>query len=91
VLRLYGDWRNVNEWTEVPGVQQTHVKLAAKQGNPTLKNGVVGAFCKTYDIYKVIEVFLPGIYMPCEDGSGRYSFSGGSSNLSRSLFKMAAG
>jgi putative DNA primase/helicase len=78
MLSLYKDWRNVNEWPEIPGVQQTHVRQAAKQGNPIEKVGVVGAFCRTYDIYKVMEVFLPGVYVPCEDGSGRYTFSGGS-------------
>lgn len=78
MLSLYKDWRNVLEWPEVPGVQQTHVRLAAKQGNPLEKTGVIGAFCRTYDVYKAIEVFLPGIYIPCEDGSGRYTFSGGS-------------
>jgi predicted P-loop ATPase len=78
MLTLYKDWRNVLEWPEVPGVQQTHVKQAAKQGNPIEKSGVIGAFCRTYDIYRVMEVFLPGVYMPCEDGPGRYTFSGGS-------------
>jgi predicted P-loop ATPase len=78
MLSMYKDWRNVLEWPEVPGVQQTHVRQAAKQGNPTEKNGVVGAFCRTYDIYKVMEIFLSGVYIPCEEGSGRYTFSGGS-------------
>lgn len=78
MLSLYKDWRNVLEWPEVPGVQQTHVKQAAKQGNPIEKTGVIGAFCRTYDIYRAMEVFLPGVYIPCEDASGRYTFSGGS-------------
>lgn len=78
MLSLYKDWHNVQEWPQVPGTQQTHVKLAAKQGNPVEKNGVVGAFCKTYDVYRAIETFLPGIYIPCEDGSGRFTYSGGS-------------
>lgn len=78
MLSMYRDWRNVSEWPEVPGVQQSHAKLAAKQGNPIEKTGIVGAFCKIYDVYKAMEVFLPGIYIPCNDGSGRYTFSGGS-------------
>jgi predicted P-loop ATPase len=78
MLSMYKDWRNISEWPEVPGVHQTHVKLAARQVNPLEKGGVVGAFCKVYDIYKAMEVFLPGIYIPCEDGSGRFTFSGGS-------------
>lgn len=77
-LSLYKDWHNVQEWTQVPGVQQTHVKLAAKQSNPVEKTGVIGAFCKNYDVHRAMEVFLPGVYIPCDDCSGRYSFSGGS-------------
>ena len=78
MLSLYKDWRNVLGWPEVPSIQQTHVKLAAKQGNPVEKTGIVGAFCRTYDVYRAMEVFLPGVYIPCEDGSGRVTFSGGS-------------
>jgi putative DNA primase/helicase len=78
ILSMYKDWRNVSEWPQVPGVQQTHVKVVAKQGNPIEKTGVVGAFCKTYDVYKAMETFLPGVYIPCEDGSGRFTYSGGS-------------
>jgi predicted P-loop ATPase len=78
MLSLYKDWRKVSEWPAVPGAQQTNIKLAAKQGNPIEKTGVVGAFCRTYDIYKVLEFLLPGVYLPCEDGSGRFTYSGGS-------------
>jgi putative DNA primase/helicase len=78
MLSMYNDWRNVAEWPQVPGVQQTQVKLAAKQGNPTDKTGVVGAFCRVYDVYRAIEAFLPGEYTPCEDGSGRLTYTGGS-------------
>lgn len=78
VLAMYADWHNIAEWPEVPGTQQTHVRLAARQGNPLEKAGVVGAFCKIYDVYKAIDAFLLGEYTPCDDGSGRYTFTGGS-------------
>lgn len=78
LLGTYTDWRNVNEWPSVPGAQQAQVKRAAQQGNPTEKTGVVGAFCKTYDIHRAIDTFLPGEYVPCDDESGRYTFTGGS-------------
>ena len=78
MLNLYTDWRNVAEWPEVPGVQQAHVKLAAKQGDPTEKTGVVGAFCKTYDVYRAMDTFLPGEYIPCDGESGRFTYTGGS-------------
>lgn len=78
ILAMYGDWRNIQEWPEVPGVANTHVRLAAKQGNPLEKNGVVGAFCRQYDIHSAIETFLPGVYTMTDDGSGRYTFVEGS-------------
>lgn len=62
LLATYGDWRNIQEWPEVPGANQAHVRLAAKQGNPLEKRGVVGAFCRQYSIYQAIETFLPGLY-----------------------------
>jgi predicted P-loop ATPase len=78
ILGMYTNWRNVAEWPEVPGAQQTHVKLAAKQGDPVSKTGIVGAFCKTYDVYRAMDTFLPGVYIPCDDSDDRLTFSGGS-------------
>lgn len=80
LLAMYADWRNVAEWPQVPGAQQAHVRLAAKQGDPTAKQGVVGAFCRQYDVYRAMEIFLPGVYIPTDDGSGRYTYSGGSTS-----------
>lgn len=78
VLRMYTDWHNISEWPEVPGVKQKHIKLAAKQGEPTEKAGIVGAFCRIYDIYKAMEVFIPGEYTPCDDNPERFTYTGGS-------------
>ena len=77
VLGLYKDWRNVNDWPEVPRAAQAQKKLAAKQTDPTSKRGIVGAFCRTYDIYRAIETFIPDAYAPC-DIPGRLTFTGGS-------------
>ncbi|MCR4442163.1 MAG: virulence-associated E family protein [Peptococcaceae bacterium] len=78
LLATYKDWRNVEEWPQVPGVNQNHLKLAAKQGDPTTKPGIVGAFCRVYDIYRAMETFLPGVYEPCGNMPGRYTYTGGS-------------
>ncbi len=42
------------------------------------KKGVVGAFCRTYNIYSAMDKFLPGIYEPVDNSSDRYTFTGGS-------------
>ena len=52
-------------------------RQAAQQQLPTNKKGVVGAFCRVYDVPAAIERFLPDIYTPCE--GGRYTFNAGSS------------
>jgi len=78
VLAMYQDWRNVAEWPQVPGEQQKPNKLATKQGDPLDKTGVVGAFCKVYDIYRAMETFLPGIYEPVAGSSDRFTYTGGS-------------
>lgn len=77
LLGMYGDWRNIDEWPVVPGDDNRHVRMAAKQGDPTEKRGVVGAFCRQYDIYSAMETFLPGIYEPT-DVKDRYTFVEGS-------------
>lgn len=78
LLATYADWRNVAEWPEVPGAGPAYARLASKQGDPTTKTGVVGAFCRQYDIHQAIETFLPGEYLPTDDGSGRLTYAGGS-------------
>lgn len=74
VLALYSDWRNVSEWK---GVTAPKIPRGAKQADPTEKSGIVGAFCKTYDIYRVIYEVIPGVYTPCGT-DGRFTYSGGS-------------
>ena len=78
MLALYNDWRNVAEWPQVPGAQETHRHLADKQGDPREKPGAIGAFCRVYDIYKAMETFLPGVYEPCEGHENRYTYTKGS-------------
>lgn len=77
MLAMYQNWQNIDEWPQVPGSENTHVRLAAKQGNPLEKKGVIGAFCRTYNIYQAIETFLPGIYTQTADLT-RLTYLGGS-------------
>ncbi len=73
MLALYHDWRDVTEWPEVPGAAAIRNRSAKKQGNPLEKTGVVGAFCRSYDILEAIETFLPGVYEVCSDGRLTYT------------------
>lgn len=49
---------------------------SARQENPTAKKGLIGAFCRCYDIYGAIETFLPDTYSRC--GRGRFTHTGSS-------------
>lgn len=67
LLWLYADWHDVRQWPACPAET---VKLpGGKQADPTAKQGVVGAFCRTYDVPAAIEKFLPGVYVNA--GAGR--------------------
>ena len=77
LLKTFTDWRDLQQWPQVPGAAVSLPRLAAKQGDPETKSGIVGAFCRAYDIYTAMDTFLPGIYEPT-DIPDRYTFTGGS-------------
>lgn len=78
ILRLYHNWADVNEWPRVPGVDAVAKRLAARQGNPIDKKGIVGAFCRVYSVERAIEELIPDAYEAC--GSGRYTYLQGSTS-----------
>lgn len=78
LLATYADWRDVGSWPVVPGAQQLPQRLAARQGDPESKTGVVGAFCRTYGIHAAMDAFLPGVYDAADNASGRFTYTGGS-------------
>lgn len=77
LLATYQDWQDVSSWPALIG-QKAFTKLAVKQGDPEAKNGVVGAFCRTYDVYRAMEELLPGIYEPVDAMPDRYTYLEGS-------------
>lgn len=74
LLRLYDNWHDVSSWQ---GVSTPKLPTGAKQADPTEKSGIVGAFCKVYDVYRVIYDVIPGVYAPC-DSEDRFTYVGGS-------------
>ena len=88
LLGTYTDWRDTTSWPAVPGAVSP-ARLAAKQGDPTVKNGVVGAFCRVYDVEAAMTAFLPGVYEPVDAMPGRYTFTGGSTTGGAVLYDNA--
>lgn len=82
LLWLYADWHDVRQW---PACSAETVKLpGGKQADPTAKQGVVGAFCRTYDVPAAIEKFLPGVYV--DAGAGRLTYAAGSTTAGAVLY-----
>lgn len=64
VLSDFEDWRDSSFWPESSRGHSIRETQAKKAGDPLTKKGIVGAFCRTYDIISAIETFLPDIYGP---------------------------
>lgn len=76
---LYGDWCDPANWVKAPNASEDYIRSQVKkQADPTEKNGIVGAFCKVYDIRKAIAELIPGVYAPVDADDDRYTFVGGS-------------
>ena len=77
VLGMYADWHDIRAWPQVPGKEMRPKELLAKQQDPNKKQGIVGAFCRTYDIRGAIEAFIPNAYSDT-DKPDRLTYTGGS-------------
>lgn len=75
-LKRYVDWTDPAEWPVSSRREATMKRVAEKQGDPTAKDGIIGAFCRCYSVEDAIEEFLPEVYEKCDEG--RYTFKGGS-------------
>ena len=80
ILARYDDWHNASEWPLATDEKSVRNKEAKKQGDPREKPGIVGLFCRTYDIESVVDAYLSDVYEPCDIDRSfpRYTFLGGS-------------
>jgi putative DNA primase/helicase len=76
MLARYEDWQDQTLWPVSSRITEQHQKMAEKQGDPTTKPGLVGAFCRVYDIHQAIEAFLPDVYQQLDET--RYTYLAGS-------------
>ncbi len=78
ILSRYHNWRDVHEWPTSSAEQTVREKSLKAQGDPKSKPGLVGLFCRAYDIHSAIQTFLQEVYAPTsvED---RYTYIDGSS------------
>lgn len=81
ILAEYGlddAWRDSRLWPTAKVEAEVRVREAKRQGNPTEKAGIVGLFCRAYDIPDAISTFLPDVYV--EGSAGRYTYAAGSTS-----------
>lgn len=72
-LGLYDDWHDVSTWPVSSRESEAVKKTASQQADPLTKDGVVGAFCRTYSIRDAIDKFLGDVYEPSAM-EGRYDY-----------------
>lgn len=85
VLATYHDWTDTTQWPTSSRRAEVITRQAKKQGNPLEKPGIVGAFCKTYDIPAAIDKFIPDKYRRVDDT--RYTYTGGSTEAGLVLYE----
>lgn len=81
-LALYTDWHDISQWA---GLTAPKISRGGKQSDPTEKTGVVGAFCRVYDVPAAIAAYLPDKYL--DAGEGRYTYAGGSTTGGAVLYE----
>lgn len=77
ILATYADWTDISSWPQVPGQEVKRRQLITRQKDPTTKPGLIGAFCRVYDIYKALATYLPKAYDDTADPN-RFTYAGGS-------------
>jgi len=71
------DWTDRQTWPILAGETLNIGKKAGKSEDPTEKKGLVGAFCRAYDIRGALERFLPDAYAAGDD-EDRFTYAEGS-------------
>lgn len=72
-LSMYADWHDVTQWPTSSRQSEVINRTVKEQADPTTKDGMVGAFCRTYGIAAAIDAFLPDVYTPSAV-AGRYDY-----------------
>lgn len=85
-LAKLSDWRDCSLWPTSSRQSEVLQRSIRQQQNPLEKEGVVGAFCRSYSIEDAIAVFLPDIYEPSAM-TGRYDYIAADSSAGVVLYE----
>lgn len=77
----HGDWKDFRNLPYAAS-QGQHRPGAEAAEDPTTKRGLIGAFCRAFDVEEAMEAFLPEVYEPGDPHSGdpRYTYTDGSTS-----------
>ncbi|MCR1847907.1 virulence-associated E family protein [Paeniclostridium sordellii] len=81
ILNSYENYKDESSWPFSSGTKKKVINsnTNAPKENPRLKEGIIGAFCRVYNVFDVIEKYLSNIYKK-GDSDYRYTYINGSSS-----------
>lgn len=72
-LSAHPNWKDCGLLPTSSRESEVRTSATKKQADPLEKDGIVGAFCRTYTVQDAIDKFLPDIYAPSAM-EGRYDY-----------------
>lgn len=88
LVSTYADWTDCTSWPVCEGEEKARSNTADKQQDPRTKAGIVGAFCRVYDVPTAIDKYLADVYAEC--GPNRYTYREGSTTGGAVLYDDGA-
>lgn len=88
LVSTYADWTDCSGWPTCEQEETVRRSNAEKQQDPRTKAGIVGTFCRVYDVPSVIDKYLGDVYKPC--GGNRYTYAAGSTTGGAVLYDDGA-
>lgn len=85
LAEAYHNWKDRSEWPYSSRVPKVVKESSKKQGDPTEKPGLVGLFCRAYDIYRAIDTYLPDVYK--SEGHDRYTYTAGTTSCGLVIYE----
>ena len=67
ILASYVNWSDCTAWPTSGSEAQARKRDIRKQGEPTDKPGLIGAFCRVYSVQDAIDKYLQAVYEPTDD------------------------
>jgi len=73
ILGHYKDWRDLSTWAVSNRQHNIVDRTIKKQEDPLSKNGIIGAFNRTFTVTQAIDTFISDVYKPSAM-QGRYDY-----------------